>query len=241
MLGLFRDKRPVESRDESDAMLCHTERRITESLVNIKNLKRRLDDLLEEERQLKKKRIEVYDVPWDLCSRAEFAYMSGLTPIEQCEYPENPFLSLPNEIIHLIIANLFKTQLFFIAPWNGEPKTMTWKYYKPSYWNHLSMKDLANFLQTCRYINNTVGSVIRSHKPPRTGSHCNRCRRVYHHCKDCHLSYCRFCSHDHMIKIDCPKCKKRHSMCPCQSHVIKYPGIECVGCHANMTNIPYTT
>lgn len=144
----------------------------------------------------------------------------------------NPFIQI-GDAIHHIIAHLFLEPLYFCGT---QEKINTTTHYKPSYYNLLSMRSVANLLRTCKSINNTIGPSIRSNKPRRsllTSPVCCQCNNLVTYCEECRTNCCYKCNKTHLIERYCHECDTDVYCCPCQEK--SGIPIYCSWCNLNRT------
>lgn len=147
----------------------------------------------------------------------------------------NLFAYLGDDVMFRVIAHLFESPLFFNGAVDGASITATSKYYKPSFNNRFSLKDVGSLLRTCHYTNTVLGTVIRRNKPRTNRVHCTRCQTRHTKCKDCHVSCCATCNANEMIQLKCHGCETPRLLCPCRDFLIWYPGVPCLKCKNPLT------
>lgn len=131
----------------------------------------------------------------------------------------NPFIQI-GDAIHHIIAHLFREPLYFRATDTNENTT---KQFKPSYYNLLSLRCVANLLRTCKSINDTIGPQIRSNKPSKSlikSPICIHCNNIVTYCHECKTNCCGNCQKTHLIERYCNECDDDVLCCPCQANSV---------------------
>ena len=215
----------------------HTYRRIVEA-------ERHGDPNDEASHRNKRRRIEDLDCVAHIMLTSPLFFTALPLPKNYCVPYTNPFEYMGKDVMSLIIAHLFTTPLYFNGALDGASETATTKYYRPSYANRLSMKDLNSLLRTCHYINKTIGAQIRRNKPIPNRRRCRVCNTGHKRCKDCRAECCLTCNATEMIHLKCPSCTTTRYLCPCRGFLLSYPGVPCTNCATvmdryNVTHRPF--
>lgn len=214
---------------------AYTRRRIKDKLSSIESLACMVENL---EQQLKKHKKEhdnamiAYKI-----MRTEVAHTMNFYS-EYDELAMRMSVEVPlfrdRDTLYVIISHLFKKPLRFDT---GQAVLD----YRPSYANQAALRDLCHLTQTCRYMNDIIGPVLRKNRPI-VASHCVDCKDPVVRCDRCKTSYCYTCDHDGYPRYQCQRksCRQVNLMCVCYRETTEAHRVHCCNCATQIDRSLFT-